>query len=92
MSPIGSTNILPTLINGRVGEDYTANCTAKGGLNNQFLWTYLRTGSTVSRNAILNVSNASILDGGSYKCSVSNPAGNDSEIFTLNRELEFVLY
>ncbi len=86
VSPYGSVNVTPSVINGFPEFDYISNCSALGGLNNEFIWTYLRTGEILINDSQINIDGARAQHGGEYKCQVSNPAGNDSDIFTLNSE------
>ena len=79
---------MPTVVNGYEGEDYESKCSARGGLDNQFIWTYLRTDNLISNSTTLQVNNVNVLNGGDYECLVSNLAGNESKIFTLNSKLK----
>ena len=76
--------ITPPLINGMHGNDYSTLCSSLGGLNNQFQWTYIRTNTDVSSTPNLYLNDSTVLDAGDYQCVVTNPAGNDTEIFRLN--------
>ena len=61
----------------------TYNCTAKGGLFNNFIWTYERTGNVVANGQLLTFdSHAS--KGGDYQCLVTNLAGMEAVNVTLN--------
>ena len=71
-------------IDGIEGGNYSVLCSAKGGLENMYQWTYLRTNSNVTSNTTLNVDDVNVLDGGTYQCMVTNSAGSDAENFTLN--------
>ena len=86
VSPEGSVSVSPSVSNGLSGLDYNSKCTASGGLNNEFTWTYIRNNDRKSNTFGLNIFSARAHDGGDYECLVSNPAGNESDIFTLNSE------
>ena len=61
----------------------TYNCRAKGGLFNNFTWTYLRNRSVVANGQLLTFdSHAS--KGGVYQCLVTNLAGMEAVNVTLN--------
>ena len=78
----------PPVINSFNGNLVELTCNEEGGPNNTFNWIYLRTGEMVD-----NVSNysftSSIMTGGEYQCTVSNDAGNDSDVATVNGKLMF---
>lgn len=74
----------PQVENGLHGLNYSSVCSGLGGLNNQFSWTYLRTGVELVTMPTLDLLNVDILQAGQYQCTVSNQAGNDSAIYTLN--------
>lgn len=84
VSPTGSVEVDPTLINGIHGMDYSTLCSSLGGLGNEFQWIYLRTDTQVALTPMLNFSDVSVLDAGYYECVVSNPAGNENATFRLN--------
>lgn len=86
MSPFGSVEVFPEFINGFTTNSYTTECIAKGGLNNTLVWKYLRTGEVLDNSGTLELNNISVLNGGSYECLVTNPAGSDSAFLTLNGE------
>ena len=75
---------MPSVINGIHDNDISTECSASGGLNNQFQWIYLRTGDIPSNETTLNIINLNVLNGGTYECTVTNPAGNETEQFELN--------
>ena len=61
-----------------------------GGPRNMLSWTRLYDNTLVGNMSNLTVSVNSATDGGQYKCDVSNLAGNDSDIATLNGEFVHV--
>ena len=83
VSPSGSIIATPVIENSFAGSFVQFVCSAQGGPDNQFLWSYLRTGEVVATTQKLNLtSNAGI--GGHYQCEVFNMAGNDTANVTLN--------
>ena len=83
MSPKNSVQANPKTINSTLGTQVTFTCSSKGGIDNQYQWTYKRTGHTVSNESVLNI-NSQASAGGIYECLVSNAAGKDSVTVTLN--------
>ena len=53
-------------------------CTGLGGPRNIYSWVQLSSSLQLSSEVSLNVSVSSGRDGGVYRCSVSNDAGNDT--------------
>ena len=84
VSPEGSVTITPDRIDASFGDDVSFNCTSFGGPNNQYEWTHVRTGESVSNDSQLTLSLTSLDLFGEYKCIVSNAAGNDSDTALLN--------
>ena len=81
MSPEGSVQVSLRDISLTQGDTLTFVCTAMGGPNNSFIWT--KDGKIVGNETMLNVIDINASHGGSYRCTVSNAAGNDSASTTL---------
>ena len=64
----------------------TYTCYADGGPGNSYQWIRLRDDETVSM-VQLTLDNTDPLDGGDYQCTVTNDAGNDTVMTTLNGEI-----
>ena len=85
MSPEGSVITAPGVSN--LGGNHTFACLALGGPGNTYLWTRLRNG-----NILGNMSSLTVIvegeddDGGEYLCVVTNLAGSDFAVVTLNGE------
>ena len=84
MSPEGSVFASPNVSNSFLGDTQTFTCSAMGGPGNTFSWTRLSDGVTVGNMSSLTVSVEGEDDGGTYRCDVTNRAGNDSATVTLN--------
>ena len=63
------------------GNNASFNCTALGGPDNTFVWE--RNGEVIANDNLLPVMNIDASSGGTYTCTVSNLAGNDSASTTL---------
>jgi hemicentin len=68
---MGSVSISPFSGNVNQGDNHTLTCTAQGGPNNTFTW--MHGGQSIASGNMLTVTNLTV--GGSYKCVVSNEAG-----------------
>ncbi|XP_019857978.1 PREDICTED: hemicentin-1-like, partial [Amphimedon queenslandica] len=91
VSPLHSTRTDPNVTNSVVNTPVTFNCLSLGGPNNMYYWVYDRTSQRLSNVSELNVtSHAS--RGGSYTCTVSNEAGYDYAISTLNVAPEILIH
>ena len=64
----------------------TYTCYADGGPGNTYEWLRLRDNSVVSTVQELTLDNTDPLDGGEYQCNISNAAGSDTAMTTLNGE------
>ena len=84
MSPEGSIVIEPSNIDTSFGDNVTFICSSLGGPYNQYQWTHLETDNIVSNEPQLTISSVSFGDGGNYQCEVSNMAGNDIAVSSLN--------
>ena len=62
-------------------------CYADGGPGNSYQWIRLRDNVVVSMAQELTLVNTDPLDGGDYQCIVTNDAGNDTVMTTLNGEI-----
>ena len=65
----------------------TFTCYADGGLGNTYEWLRLRDDEVVSMTQELILDNTDPLDGGDYRCTITNIAGNTSAMTTLNGEI-----
>ena len=63
------------------GEDANLTCISMGGPDNIFQWE--KDGEIVANDSVLSVMDIDASSGGSYTCTVSNLAGNDSVTTTL---------
>ena len=86
MSPEGSVTASPNVSSSFLGDTQTFTCSAMGGPGNTFLWTRLSDGVTVGNMSSLTVSVEGAGDSGMYRCEVTNLAGSDSSVVTLNGE------
>ena len=68
----------------------TYTCYADGGPDNTYEWLQLRDNSVVSSVQELILDNTDPLDGGDYQCTITNNAGNTTDMTTLNGEDMFV--
>ena len=64
----------------------TYTCYADGGPGNSYQWLRLRDNEVVSMTQELTLNNTDPLDGGDYHCTITNDAGNDTAMTTLNGE------
>ena len=64
----------------------TYTCYADGGPGNSYQWIRLRDNETVSMAQELTLNNTNPLDGGDYQCTITNDAGNDTAMTSLNGE------
>ena len=70
-----------------VNNTVTYTCYADGGPGNTYEWLRLRDNSVVSSMQELILDNTDPLDGGEYRCTISNDAGNATAMTTLNGNL-----
>ena len=84
VSPIGSVEIIPSLLNAVPDETITLTCTAKGGPNNEFNWIFIPTEEDVASTSIFIIQNVTALDGGEYLCNVSNEVAYGESQVTVN--------
>ena len=59
-------------------------CYADGDPGNSYQWIRLRDDYVVSMTQELILDNTDPLDGGEYQCNITNNAGNDTAMTTLN--------
>ena len=69
-----------------VNNTVTYTCYADGGTGNSYQWIRLRNNEVVSMTQELTLDNIDPLDGGEYQCTITNDAGNDVAMTTLNGE------
>ena len=67
------------------GSDIELNCTSEGGPQLEFTWIF--SNSTIDNDAMLNISSATVTNGGDYTCNVTNDAGFSSNTTTVYSEL-----
>ena len=84
VSPFGSVTADPSEITIPFNGKAVFNCSALGGPDNQFTWTYLNTGDIVSNESDLIIEMATLNNAGEYECTVSNSAGSESVTTDLN--------
>ena len=83
VSPEGSVVASPRDVSSERGLEQTFTCDASGGPGNTFLWTRLLDSVVVSRTSQLNVVVNNSYNGGEYRCTVQNDAGNDTDTVVL---------
>ena len=69
----------PRDVSSERGVTQNFTCSAVGGPGNTFTWTRLRDSMVVSQTSQLDVVVDDSYDGGEYRCSVQNDAGNDTD-------------
>lgn len=84
VAPTGSVSVSPSVWNTVHGGHYEVNCSSMGGVDNEYEWFYTRTNASVSNDYLLTINSSHAMHGGAYECVVTNAAGMDSDIFTLN--------
>lgn len=87
VSPEGSIQVDPTIINSNDSGNATFTCMALGGPGNTFSWLKVRDMTTVINNSELMLVDIMASDGGVYQCTVENLAGNENDTVTLNGNL-----
>ena len=65
----------------------TYTCYADGGPGNCYQWLKLRDNELVSITQELTLDNTDPLDGGDYQCTITNNAGIDTLMTTLNGKI-----
>ena len=70
-----------------MNSNVTYTCYADGGPGNSYQWIRLRDDEVVLMAQELTLDNTDPLDGGDYQCTVTNDAGNDTVMTTLNGEI-----
>ena len=81
VSPEGSVMVTVSDMISTRGSNVTFSCSAMGGPQNSFTW--MKDGMMVGNDTTLTVTDIDASSGGSYTCTVSNSAGNDSASITL---------
>ncbi len=79
----------PPVNNSFNGSLVELTCNEEGGPDNTFNWIYLRTGDMVGNDSPYYNFTSTITTGGECQCTVSNGAGNDSDVATVNGKLMF---
>ena len=76
-----------TVIEVTVNDVVAYTCYADGGPGNSYQWIRLRDNDVVSMAQELTLDSTDPLDGGEYQCTITNNAGNDTAMITLNGEI-----
>ena len=72
------------------GSDIELNCTSEGGHQLEYIWIFLDI--TIDNDAMLNISSATVSNGGNYICNVTNDAGSDINTTTVYSELSIYVH
>ena len=67
------------------GSNIELTCTSEGGPQLEYNWIF--SNNIVDSDAMLNINNATVSNGGDYTCNVTNAAGYDSNTTTVYSEL-----
>ena len=67
------------------GSDIELNCTSEGGPQLEYSWIFSPS-DIVDNDNILNISSATVLNGGEYTCNVTNDAGSSNTSTTVYSE------
>ena len=89
MSPAGSVFIPTSGVNAAErNREYSLICLAQGGPGNTVSWTKMGESGIISEDPelVLSITGAEV--GGTYQCTVENPAGSDSAEAVVNGELQ----
>ena len=70
-----------------MNNNVTYTCYADGGPGNSYWWIRLRDNEVVSMTQELTLDNTNPLDGGDYQCTITNNAGINTALTTLNGEI-----
>ena len=84
VSPEGSVNATPQVINAERNTTVEFTCSALGGPGNNFTWIRMSDRAVVTRGSVLQIAVEDAFDGSDYWCLTINDAGNDTDIVTLN--------
>ena len=84
VSPEGSVNATPQVINAERNTTVEFTCSALGGPGNNFTWIRESDNAVVARGSLLQIAVEDAFDGSDYLCLTINDAGNDTDIVTLN--------
>ena len=90
VSPEGSATAKPVTSNNQVGDVIALSCEGLGGPNNDFNWTRASDNGEVGNHSTAIISIDSSTEGGIYYCNVSNAAGSESVIVTINGKLIYI--
>ena len=83
VSPEGSVQIEPPVIDAERNTMQQFTCMAQGGPENTFTWTRLRDGQVLSSEPVLEIMVEDASVGSQYECLVENDAGNESDVVSL---------
>ena len=67
------------------GSAIDLNCTSEGGPQLDYTWIF--ESGVIDKDIMLNITNATVFNGGDYTCNVTNDAGYDSNTTTVYSEL-----
>ena len=67
------------------GDQLILNCLSEGGPQLEYSWIF--SGSVIANTPTLTINNVNASNGGDYTCNVTNDAGEDSDIITINSKL-----
>ena len=84
VSPEGSIEATPQVINAEKNTVVNFTCFALGGPGNNFTWFNASDGAVVASEPMLQIAVEDAFVGSDYQCLVENEAGNDSTVVTLN--------
>ena len=84
VSPEGSIEATPQVINAERNTVVNFTCSALGGPGNNFTWFNTSDGAAVASEPVLQIAVGDAFVGSDYQCLVENDAGNDTTDVTLN--------
>ena len=84
VSPEGGVSVDPVVASTGRGDLVTLTCSALGGPRNSILWVQTSSGQQLSSEVSLTLNVSSGADGGPYRCSVTNEAGNGNAEAVIN--------
>ena len=91
VSPEGSIEAMPQVINAERNTTVNFTCSALGGLGNNFTWFRISDSAVVASEPVLQIAVEDASVGSDYQCLVENDAGNSTTVVTLNGLLSQIL-